>query len=300
MVLLPIIWGTTFAVVQSSFVFASPILYTTIRFAFASLLFLVVGKQTRRGLVWLTSHKDETQEKRWLIIVGVSLALGYMFQVIGLLYTTTAKSAFLTSTAVVWTPLFGFLLHRERPKNRLILSIAISLAGIYLLSGVDLRQGLVLGDMLALLCAFSFAFYIVYLDKLLAPMASRFGNERNAAEMLIGVQLVIATAVLLLFLPFESMHISPNLTLLSSILYTALFATALTGFLQARYQPLLSPTIAVIFFMLEPVVALAIGLAVLDEHILPLEIAGAILIVVGVVIAQLGTGSEATATQERP
>jgi drug/metabolite transporter (DMT)-like permease len=106
--------------------------------------------------------------------------------------------------------------------------------------------------------------------------------------MLTSTQLVTATILLAIVLPVVE---TPRLTItpfsVGSLVFTALIATGATAYLQARYQHAVSPTTAAVIYMLEPVVALAIAELLLAERLDAMEIAGAGLIILGVIVAQL-------------
>ena len=96
-----------------------------------------------------------------------------------------------------------------------------------------------------------------------------------------------AFLIVVIFLPLlETPHIKITLYSGSSLIYTALIGTSATGYLQARYQHHLSPTAAAVIYMLEPVVALFIAELFLTEQIGLIEMLGALLIVIGVIISQ--------------
>ena len=222
------------------------------------------------------------------LILGVGLGAGYALQVFGLLTTTASKSAFLTSTAIIWTPIFSFLLGREKPSKMVIAAIVIAIAGTLLLTH-PYRDGVgfVIGDLLTLACAISFSTYIICVDKARAHAIKVSESESAASLMITSNQLVIASLGLILMLPFGPLYIKIDTLTVSSIVYLALFATALTAYLQARYQDAVSPSVASVIYMLEPVVAALIGYFFLTERMGTEELFGALLIVLAVFVAQV-------------
>lgn len=101
-------------------------------------------------------------------------------------YTTVASATILTSTSSIWTLLIGALARTERFTWRKLCGVLASLAGIVLISQVDLKSGnadagnesralddfpdktpyeLALGDALALLSAVIYGFYTINLKK---------------------------------------------------------------------------------------------------------------------------------------
>ena len=201
---------------------------------------------------------------------------------------TTSKSAFLTSTAVVWTPLISFLTGRERVTRRLVASVVLTLAGVLLMTGAYRAASVNVGDLLTLLCAVMFGIYIVWIDRAVQHAKAIAPTEHAATMMVTSTQLVAAAALLLVFLPVvETPRFVPTPYAVGALVFTALIATGATAYLQARYQQVVSPTAAAVIYMIEPVTAMVIAEVFLTEQISFLELLGSLLIILGVVIAQL-------------
>ncbi|KAI9713053.1 MAG: hypothetical protein M1820_001038 [Bogoriella megaspora] len=95
-------------------------------------------------------------------------------------YTTVASSTILTSTSSIWTLLLGALMRVERFTMRKLIGVMASLAGIVMISSLDLtgendenrgsfphksRRQLAIGDALAFLSAVLYGLYSVYMKK---------------------------------------------------------------------------------------------------------------------------------------
>jgi drug/metabolite transporter (DMT)-like permease len=74
---------------------------------------------------------------------------------------------------------------------------------------------------------------------------------------------------------------------ISALVFTALIATGATAYLQARYQNVVSPATAAVIYMIEPVTAMVIAELFLTEQISFLDLLGGLLIITGVIIAQM-------------
>lgn len=221
-------------------------------------------------------------------MLGATIGAGYILQTIGLLTTTSSKSAFLTSTAVIWTPVLSYALGRERITVPIAIAVISAITGIFLMTHPFDHQGLVIGDLLTIGCALSFAVYIVWIERAV-PNAARFaGSEVEAAMMVTSAQLIVATLIFAVFLPaLETPKLAMTPSLITITLYTAIFATVMSAALQARYQPYISPSSAAVIYMLEPVTAVVIAALFLTERMATGEVLGSILIVLGVIIAQV-------------
>ena len=287
---LPIIWGTTFASVQIALRDATPMAFVVTRFGIASIAILTVSRSARQALKILIRPRTAPERifRRHSIVLALTIGAGYIFQTIGLLTTTSSKSAFLTSTAVIWTPVLSIALGRDKLTPQLAIAVLAAVAGVFLMTHPFAEQGIVIGDILTIGCAFAFAIYIVWIERAV-PNASRFTkNEQEATMMVTSSQVVLATLIFAVFMPLlEVPRFAPTGSLISVTLYTAIAATVLTAALQARFQPYISPSSAAVIYMLEPVTAVLIAALFLKERMATDDVLGSVLIVLGVIIAQV-------------
>ncbi len=286
---IPVVWGTTFAVVQAALADSTPTLFVVIRFSVAGLVFALISSSARKGIKYLFTARTREEKifRRDIIILGLSIGGGYILQTAGLLTTTTSKSAFLTSTAVIWTPLISHLMGREKVTRQLLVAVFVTLIGVLLMTQPYKAEGVSIGDLLTMCCAITFGVYIVWIDRATKNAMAVVNDEHTAALMVTSSQIVAAALLFLVVLPFmETPHIHSTGTFWSAILYTALIGTGATAYLQTRYQGYVSPTAAAVIYMLEPVVAMIIAELFLTERISFLETLGALLIILGVIIAQ--------------
>jgi drug/metabolite transporter (DMT)-like permease len=288
--ILTAVWGTTFSIVQNALADVSPVLFAGIRFALSLSMFLAISKDSRRGIGILFSPKNKTESlfRKQALIIGSTLGLGYILQFVGLLTTTTSKSAFLTSTTVLWTPIFSKLIGHEKFSFQKVFAVGLSMLGIIFLIHPYPIEKIVIGDMLTLACAFSFGIYILWLDKIHKVANEVSGGEHPSVMMISAMQLFIGLIIILIVLPFaESPHLVLTGNSIFAILYTTIFATALSTFIQVMYQKEVTPTSAVLIYTLEPVVAAFIGYLYLSERLSTGEFIGAMIIIASMVIGQL-------------
>jgi drug/metabolite transporter (DMT)-like permease len=271
LLLLTFFWGVTFPLVKIALDFCSPFLFLSIRFALATLII---------GVIY--SKKIPFIDKATLragIIIGIFLFLGFAFQTVGLKYTAASKSAFITGLFVIMVPPLSIFLAKEKPRLFSLIGVALALSGLYLMTrpkGSEFN----FGDLLTLLCAISFSFQVIYVQ----IYSARFDFEK-----LVFVQLV--TTVILsipsMFL-FERIKFVNNPNLLSALLITALFATALGITIQNRMQKDTTATKASIIYTAEPVFAGIFSYLILSETLGLVGILGAGLILSGMLCSELG------------
>lgn len=275
---------------QKALVDSSPTAFVVVRFSLVSVVFLIISGSARLGakLLFAAKTAEEKAFRNNVLILGLTIGAGYIFQTVGLLTTTTSKSAFLTSTAVIWTPFISLLTGREKLTLKLCLAVLCTLAGIFLMTHPFDSQGIAIGDIFTLCCAAVFGVYIVWVDKALHSAIAITGDEHKAAMMVSSTQLVAASIFMLIFMPAmgpQKLVLTPYCV--AAIVFTALIVTGLTSYLQARYQNVVTPATAAVIYMLEPVVAMLIAEFFLTEQIGFVEVLGAGLIILGVIIAQM-------------
>ena len=287
---LPFLWGPTFAIVQRVIYDITPMTYLALRLSLAGGIFLLTSKAARRGtrILIRPQNRQERRFRQDAIITGMSLCGGYLFQTIGLLTTTTSKSAFLTSTTVVLTPLLTWLLGKDRITYNIILAVIVIIIGIFLMTQPFRGEGIVIGDVLTLGCAISWSFYIISLDWAMPRTLKLVANEHEASLMFTSSTIIVSALLFWIFLPMlETPHLNITPFSVTALFYTVIFTTCLTTYLQTHYQHQVSATVAAIIYMLEPVAVIFIAALVLAERIGLLELLGGSLILLGVIISQM-------------
>ncbi len=88
--------------------------------------------------------------------------MGYGFQTMGLLYTTTSNTGFITGLSVVLVPFLSLALLKHAISRYTWFSAALAAVGLYLLAFAGSALSLNKGDALILLCAIAFALQVAY------------------------------------------------------------------------------------------------------------------------------------------
>jgi drug/metabolite transporter (DMT)-like permease len=290
LVLLVTVWGTTFAVTQLALADVSPVLMAFLRFTLSFFIFSALSPVARDAVraVLFPKSTAEAELQRNAFILGLALAAGYVFQFIGLQTTTTSKSAFLTSTTVIWTPIFVVLVAKVRLHALTMIAIAISIVGIGLLTDPFPIEQIIVGDLWTVGCAVSFGWYIFWLDRTLPKVIAYAGNEERGVRMIATVQLLTGSLWMLPALVLDDLRLQLTDTAIYVILYTTIFATALSTYMQSKYQKEVTPVAATLIYTLEPVVATIVAYLFMEESLATSEWVGALLIVAGMLLGQVG------------
>jgi len=237
-------------------------------------------------------HQFTKQAVRGGSLLGVLVFIGFATQTAGLQYTTATKSAFITSTSVVLVPLLQVLIEKRRPANGSLIGIVLVFIGILFLSSggnsiltflSDLGANFNFGDFLTLICALSYAAYIVYLD-----VTSKENSFWPIFIMKMLVTAILSFIFTIIFNTTGIEHLKLIITnnLLFGLGYTAIITTLLTTAILIKYQKALPPAKAGIIYSLEPLFASLIAFFVLSEKISNFGLIGSVLIFLGLITSE--------------
>ncbi len=277
LVFVAMIWGTTFVLVKEALQDVSSLLFLALRFAFASVA--LVAFFWGKGRADAARLSDLGPSLRAGVLAGIFLFSGYVLQTFGLKYTTAAKAGFVTGLYIPLVPLFGAAVYRKWPKSAEVVGVACALAGMLLLTAQGDLLSIGMGDLLVAGCAVAYAIHILILGYFAA---------RTSVPVLTMTQ--IATAAVLgggTFWWAETPRVRWSGRVWIALGVTSLLATALAFWLQTWAQQYSSPTRTALIFALEPVFAWVTSYLLLGEILNARGIAGAILILAGILLVEL-------------
>lgn len=273
MIIVTILWGANY--VTSKIAMAdglTPNFFTALRFCGAALILTLVFHKRLRKINKATLKAG--------CLIGLAVGAGYILQTIGLTMTTAAKAGFLTGLYVVLVPVFDCILKRVLPKNNEFFGVVIATIGLTVLSlNADFSIGL--GDILVFIGAVSFAISIILID--------RFAGEHD--PIVLSILQIAVTGIMGIILGFTTEPIPPSEVFTMSavwmILYAILFGSAVNTTVQNIAQSMISPTMAALILVLEPVFAGVFAFLLLHEPLGLKELTGSGLIIAGMLITLL-------------
>ncbi|MDH6348715.1 DMT family transporter [Brevibacillus sp. FSL K6-0770] len=280
LLLIALVWGTTFLIVQQAIASLPPNTFNAVRFTVAALFLLVI--------LLIRNRRQLTEFRgpiiRAGIILGFWLCLGYALQTVGLLYTTPSKAGFITGLSVVLVPLFSFLLLRDRIKVVAVIGVILAAAGLYLLTQ-NQEFSFNLGDALVFGCAICFAMQIVFTGK----YAPRF-SALPLAIVQLGTVAVMSWLYAFFFEDW-SRAFDPAILFIPEVamglIVTSIFATALAFLAQTALQKQTSSTRVALIFALEPVFAALTSYIFIHEVLNGRQLTGCLMIFTGMILAEL-------------
>jgi drug/metabolite transporter (DMT)-like permease len=281
LLLVALIWGTTFVIVQKAIAFLEPYSFNSVRFFLASLILLLYILFFKRK-----SFSKFKNKKLWIsgLTLGFWLFWGYGFQTVGLLYTTSSKAGFITGLSVVLVPLLSYFFLKHKLNWQIGISSIIAVIGLYLLT-IGHSFSVNIGDGYVLLCAISFALHIVFTGK----FASSFDALCLTVVQLTAVSL-LSFITAMLTENWRGIFITDMIMkteVASALLITSLFATALAFLAQTYFQTFTTPARVALIFAMEPVFAAITAFIMLNETLESKALTGCILILFGMILSEL-------------
>jgi drug/metabolite transporter (DMT)-like permease len=274
LLLVAILWGSSFAVQRVAAQHLGVFLFNGLRFLLAVLILLPFARQ-----------KDplERGDIAWIILAGLCAFGGSALQQAGLQFTAAANAGFITSLYVVLVPVLLFVLWKQRVSWVGWVAASLAVAGAMLLStggmGFRLAGKAVVGDGLELLGSVGWALHVIAVGR---------GARRMAVlTFSIGQYLVAGTLNLGMGLVLEGRLLSGLAVAWWTVVYIAVFSTAIGYTLQAVGQRHAPPADAAIILSLESVFAALFGYLFLTERLASVQKLGCALIFGAVLLSQV-------------
>jgi drug/metabolite transporter (DMT)-like permease len=268
------IWGLSFVVMKTTLDDVPPNTILALRFSVGALALSFTLFRNKLTLKKIGSGA----------LTGAALYLAFAAQTYGLQGTTASKNAFITVVYVVLVPVFTWLIKKERPNIRVLISAVLCFLGIGLLVLTD-RLTIGYGDALTFICGCLFAVHIVLVglfEKECGVMLITFMQFFFAAVFAWGAALVT-----------EPMPIVMPVQALPGLLYLSLGSTLLGFTLQNIGIRLSKPSVAALILSTESMFACLFGVLLLGDQMTVRMWAGALVIIVSLVLAQINIKGKA-------
>lgn len=282
LLLVAMMWGSTFLIVQYAVRVLPPMAFNSARFLGAALLLALIITLFYRNQWNLISGRMLLHA----CLLGLFLFIGYAFQTAGLLYTTTSNAGFITGLSVVLVPFISYALLKHSISRFTWISALLAAAGLYLLTFAGSGMSLNKGDVLVFVCAIGFALHIGYTG----VYAGRYPSLLLAALQMavVGIFSLIASAL--------TEHVGNASDLMEKLtepnvlwaLAVSIGPTSAFAFwIQTVCQKYTTPSRVAIIYATEPVFAALTGILFASERLTLIGGIGCLCILAGMVIAEL-------------
>lgn len=228
----------------------------------------------------IKAHKGDVHYFKNLLIGGISCGLATAFpsilQQYAMEFTTAGKAGFLTSTYILFVPIFSVLTGKKVNK-RVWICVFTGLIGAYLLSFQG-NAAINKGDICILICAVLFAIQIMLIDHHV---------KKLDGPDLAALQFLFCSLTSLLFGVFtEDITMQQVEANIIPILYTGVLSSGIAYTLQIIGQKYVAPAKATFPLSLENAWAAVAGVIVLHEVMTGKELIGCLILFVSVIFSQ--------------
>ncbi len=278
-VVLSVIWGTTWSVIKIGLAGAPPLTGLAIRFAIAAAFLLALARWYRIPL-----GRSALERRLWLVNGLLSFCLSY-----GVVYWAEQHiSSGLAAVIFATYPLFvvvmaHFTFENEKMSKRSVSGVAISLIGVVTIyaDGIMSWGG---GKQV-------FASLVLLASPLASAVASvsikKWGGRMHPISMTavpMGLAAVMMGVLAAIWERGQPVHF--DFPTVASILYLAIFGSALTFSLYFWALSHAAVTELSLIAYTIPVIAVVIGIVFLDEAITTRTMLGVLLVIGGIALSQ--------------
>jgi len=271
LILTTILWGTSFIITKNITEDVPIFFYIGLRFAIALV-----------GFIPFFPHLKHLNKRVLLMSLGTGMLyfFGFAIQTIGLQTTTAGKTGFITGLSVIIVPFIAWIGFKKPLNKRIWIAVVLSVLGMSLLL-LEGESGILIGDLLVIICAFFWAFYIIYNDK-----SVRLVDIYSYS--IIQIVVICCTGFAFSFLiqeSYGSFSYSPDFWYV--MIYMGIVVMTLSNLFQNWSQQHVGATQTAIIFSLEPVFAALFGFLIGNEILSIYSWIGCGLIFVAILITVL-------------
>ncbi len=240
------IWGGGFASMKGPLERLDVNSFLTWRFGIATLVLIAIRPSVLRKINFPFLKKGA--------LIGFFLGTGYIFQSFGLSLTTVSNTGFITGLYVVLTPVVAAIFLKKNITLIEWFAVLVATVGLALLSFNGFKFGI--GEFLVLISALLFALHIVAL-----------GEWSKGLDTYALTVLQMGTCAVVTFIAsFKSgFKAPPDSGVWFSIVFTAIFASALAFIIQTWAQSFIAPSSVAVILAMEVVFAAVFGIVLLSE-----------------------------------
>jgi len=275
-----VIWAANYPLAKYALAFLHPFVFNAIRY--------IVAASTVLVLVRSKSSWEPVKKGDWPKLFGAGFIASVLYQImfiVGLSLTTAGNSAIILSTSPLWTVFLSARMHKEAIPRIMWLGMAVSLIGIIMIivgSGKKLGMGSqeLTGDVIVLAAAALWGLNTT----LQKPLLSTYSAQQLSLILItIGaVGLTLTSIPAIVQTDWHSTHWIP----IGAAVLSGAFSIGIGNVMWSYGVKHLGPGRTANFNNLIPVLAFVLSYFTLNEQLLPIQIFGAVITVIGVWIAR--------------
>jgi len=264
-------WGISFVSIKVVLQAFSPVSMTFVRFVIATSA-LIIAKQ------FTTKEKVRKEDYPRLAISGIfAITLYFFCETNGILRVSSNTASIIVASIPIAALISDKIFYKTKISKINVISIAVSIFGIYLVIGKDVIGGSVLGYLFMFLSIIAWCGYLIVTK----PLFKKYSNLTITTY-----QSIFGTLAFIPLLPFETINYSMiNGNIIFNLLFLALICSAFGNFGYTFAYKELGVGISTLFLNLSPVVTFIFSFLILGETLSFMQVVGSIIIIGAVYIA---------------
>lgn len=241
-----------------------------------------------------SSNQAPPSRLQWLLLgsVGIVSITSLVLWAISLQYTSVAKSMLLNNLTPIFTSLGSWLFLSRQFDNKFLTGMAIALSGAIALGLEDLNgaDGLLIGDIYAVLSAVFLGIYFLIVEQL---------RDRFSATTILLWRCGIGSLLLLPVVLFAEGQLFPTTsTAWLAIIGLGIVSEGLGQRLLAHSMDKFSSSFISLFLLLEPIISAVLAWAIFMERLKPTTWLGFAVVLSGIYLAQSSSVATKVAVAE--
>ena len=274
------VWGINFSMVKSALTDLDPLVFNAIRFGTASVLLL--------SLLWVREHDFGIRKEhinRFILLSLIGNTAYQLFFILGIARTTASNSSLIIATTPIFIVLLGAILGVEKITKSIVQSTIISLIGVVLIitstgKTLTITDQTLIGDLLLIANPVLWGTYTV----LSKPMLKEYSPLKLTA-LTVAIGAVPLVLVSIPFLNAQDWN-TVSAQAWSGLAFSACFAIGIGYVIWYTGVSRVGSARTALYDNLVTVVAVAFAWIFLSESMTSIQIAGAILVFIGLYLAR--------------
>lgn len=270
-----LMWSSAFTSARVIVAHASPLASLSARFFLSGLLGLALAYAMGQSL------RLNRAQWRATIIFGIcqnALYLGLNF--VAMQWVEASLASIIASTMPLMVAFAGWVLFKDRLSAMGVFGLVLGVVGVSVIMGARLDAGLdPLGLALCVLAAVALT---------VATLAVRGASSGGNVMSVVGLQMLVGGTILAVAsAATETIHVTWSWQLIVAFLYTTLVPGLTATWVWFTLVGQIGAVKASTFHFLNPFFGVAIAAMILDEALGVLDVAGVVVIAVGILMVQL-------------
>ncbi|MDR0751325.1 MAG: DMT family transporter [Christensenellaceae bacterium] len=189
------------------------------------------------------------------ISTGLALFLAYMFQTFAGETTTPARIGLFTDLFIIFTPIAS-MINKRKFKIKPLIAAVIAFIGVLVVSNTFFgKMNFVIGDFLAVLCALSFTFHFLFVEKNTSQKFSIKPIDPMNFTLIQFLTVITIAFFATIYTTDYNKPVNIDINIIISLLFLGIPSTALTFFSQFSVQKIISASRISFLYSFESVFA---------------------------------------------